>query len=118
EEALQVHGRPHDPCTNVAGVDVQARREVHLVEEAFESRDFLAVQLNVMEVLARANLLLVPAAVAEDEAMQGSEAVALRVEPGLVPRRGQILAGHKSIRTVVVGEEPWVRGSGHDGASE
>ena len=58
-------------------MNIETRREVDLLEEVLELRDPLAVELDVMEVLARANLLLVPTTVAEDQAVQHTEPVSL-----------------------------------------
>ena len=60
-------------------MNVETRREVDLFKEVLELRDPLPIELDVMEVLARANLLLVPTAVAEDQAVQHAEPVSLGV---------------------------------------
>ena len=60
-------------------MNVEARRKNDLIEEILEPRDPLAIELDVMEMLARTNLLLVPAAVSENEAVQHTEPVRLGV---------------------------------------
>src|SRR5262245_55704629 len=78
EGALQVDGGAYNPGADIAGMDVEARREVDLLEEVSEARHLLPVELHVVEMLAGADFLLVPRAVAEHEAVQDAESVRLR----------------------------------------
>src|SRR5207248_9685524 len=79
QRPLEIERRAHDSGADVTGMNVEARREVELVEEILEARNLLAVQLYVVKVLAGTDLDLVPAPVAEHESMEDAEAVALRV---------------------------------------
>ena len=49
---LRFTRRAHDAGADVARMDVETRREVHLVEEVPEPCDPLAVELDVVEVLS------------------------------------------------------------------
>src|SRR2546423_9986958 len=108
ERAFQVHRSPDDAGARIAWVDVEARRKVDLVEEILELRDLLAIELDVMEMLARANLLLVPAAVPEDEAVQYTEPIGLGVADRRHAGRRNELARGKRVASVAVGKRPRV----------
>ena len=64
-----------------------------------------------MEVFPRSDLLLIPAAVTEDETVQYPEAVALGVAPGLRPRRREVIPVRKRVCPFLVREDPRMRGS-------
>src|SRR6516225_8155802 len=87
-------------------MDVEAGREVDLVEKVAESGYSLAVELDVVQMLTGADLLLVPRAIAEDQPVQGAEAVALGVTPRLCPDRGHELARLEPVGAVAVDEHP------------
>ena len=67
-----------------------------------------------MEVFPRSDLLLIPAAVTEDETVQYPEAVALGVAPGLRPRRREVIPVRKRVCPFLVREDPRMRGSGEN----
>src|SRR4051812_15964392 len=62
-----------------------------------------------MEVLARADLHLVPAAVAEDQTVQHAEPVALVLSLRRPPGRANELTRAQARRAVAVGEQPAMR---------
>src|SRR5206468_661883 len=97
---------------DVAWMNVEARRKVDLVEEVLELRDLLAVELDVVQMLAAAHPLLVPTAVAEDQAVQSTEAIGLGVAVRPHARRLNDLPKRKRIGSLAVCEGPGMgRGS-------
>src|ERR1041384_8527271 len=87
---------------------IERRREVDLIEETLELRDALTVELHVVEVLAGPDLLLVPAAVAEDEPVQNAEPIALAVARRRDARGRHELPSRQRVRALPVDEEPAV----------
>src|SRR3954447_25128498 len=104
--ALQVDRRADHPGADVAGVDVETGREVHLIEEIPETCDPLAVELDVVHVLSGADLLLVPAAVAVHETVQYAEPVRLVVPARVGARRRNELTLGELACPLTVGKRP------------
>src|SRR5262245_11249291 len=75
ERPLEVDGAAHDARADVAGMNIETAREVDLVEEVLVARDLVTVQLDVVQVLAGTDLLLVPGAVPEHKPVQNAEPV-------------------------------------------
>ena len=81
-------------------MDIETRREVDLLEEVLEPGNAPAVKLHVVKVLAGADLLLVPGAVAEDEPMKHTVAICLGITLRARLHRGDELAGSQIIGAV------------------
>src|ERR1051326_2040968 len=89
-------------------MDVEAGREVHLIEVVPESRNLLPVELDVVEVLAGANLLLVPASISEDQSVQRAEPVTLPLTGRKRSRRRNVLPRFERARSLAIRQQPRV----------